>query len=391
MNRIFNKFIALAVSAAMLIPTAAFATADQAEVVDTTELVETVEAAEDEVVETETFADLKKAVYADLTVGETEDIVTNSSGDDTKNMKISAAMYEFVRHEDHADGANHESTVEWCVNCNTDGAVTKMQAGGEWAYYTTLYRATGTTDETRFYRNGCMGFHANYAFTDETYTEYVMELDYYADKADTIRIGYYGGASKITFTKDYSDAEGPAWKTFTSDVLTDFKPYATDTGLGIKEEGQDGSKADGAFRLETPAKGTNIYIKGVRIYTPGYPELKQAIESIEIANADELKDNFTVPVSMDDVQIQWTSDNSAISIDADGNATVTRDANNNISGNLTATAVLNGYYLDVVIPTTVFTSNEAQAELDDHMDYFKTMENLTASFSSKDIFVISNS
>lgn len=209
-------------------------------------------------------------------------------------------------------------------------------------------------------------FFAANAFANETQTEYVLEVDYYADADNSFKIQYASADNKIgtlTVYKDYQNCPNQ-WTTYTKE-LGDFHAYRVDTGLGAKHYDEQGehlgssSSADAAFRINT---GVDTYISGVRIYTPGYMELKDAIDSIEIA--DEYKADFTVPVATNDgVTIEWTSTNSAIAIDADGNATVTRHQTDDISGTLTAKAILDGYYIQKIFDTKVLTTKDFEVTL----------------------------
>ncbi len=365
MNKIFAKFMASVLTVAMVLPAAAFA-ADDA--VGAVQLSDDMQLA---VVDTLSTSTLKESFYADVVVDDDGFVFSNSANDSSRDIDMhSKGTNTFIEgeHANCSDTQNYDKNIQYCVATSGDGATVFKEFGGKNAIFTTYYHATKNTSSPN--KNGCINVYVGKAFPFKTATEAVVEVDYYANSSQNIRFRYSSNpkSNYVEFKKAYDESEGPKWTTKRFE-LTDFYPDADDTGLGspISGKGADGT-SDASFRFE--ARGDDLAINAIRVFTPGYTELKDAIDSIEIANANIIKENFEVPVSYGDVEIQWTSSNSAISIDAQGYATVTRSPNGNISGDLTAKAVYGNYYMQTVIPTTVFTSNETQAELDNHIADF---------------------
>lgn len=374
MNKIFAKFMALAVSAAMIIPSVAIANeeviADEIEVVAVEET-----AATEEIVETELLADLKPAQYAELIVGPTKgsDIYYNSMG--KPDMRFSGDNnYELKECDGTCNSKNSlfDKNAKWDIDCATDLAVIRKNVDGEDAAFTTCFHATQASGTAgwRYNRNGVISVLTTKTFDDPSNTNYVIECDYYADASNSFMLEYASASSNNskTINKEYDESEGPAWKT-ASIELGDFYAHRVDTGLGANEN-IGGSASDAGFRFKA-VNGGDVIIKAIRVYTPGAVALKEALDNIEITDASEIRESFQLPVQDGNVQIQWTSNNSAISINSDGYATVTRDDRKNVSGTITATAVYDNYYIQQTFDTTVLTSNENQAMVDAHIDTLK--------------------
>lgn len=371
MNKIFAKFMALAVSAAMIIPSVAIA--NEEVIVDEIEVVAVEEtAATEEIVEADLLADLKPAQYAELIVGPEKgtDSYYNTMG--KPDMRFSGDNnYELKDCDGTCNSKNSlfDKNAKYDVDCATDLVVIRKQVDGEDAAYTTYFHATQASGTAgwRYNRNGVISVLTAKTFDDPSNTNYVIECDYYADKANQILLIYAGESSNINlyFDKDYDELEGPAWKTYSAEV-DNFYAHRVDTGLGANEN-MGGSASDAGFRFQS-VSGSDVTIKTIRVYTPGAVALKQALDNIDASEFTQIRDSFQLPAEDGNVQIKWTSNNSAISINSDGYATVTRDDRKNVSGTITATAVYDEYYIQQTFDTTVLTSNENQAIVDSHID-----------------------
>ena len=151
---------------------------------------------------------------------------------------------------------------------------------GEDVAYTTYFHATKASGTAgwRYNRNGVISVFTAKTFDDPSNTNYVIECDYYADKANRIQLIYAGESSNVDvfFDKDYDESEGPAWKTFSME-FDNFYAHRVDTGLGANE-GLGGSASDGGFRFQS-VSGSDVIIKTIRVYTPGAVALKEALNN----------------------------------------------------------------------------------------------------------------
>ncbi len=368
MNKIFSKFMALALSAAMIIPSVAFATEESTNLTDASELSLL-----------QTVVDQTEPTLArkyELVAGSNVEGTMSFDGDFSQN----AVAYDVPTIPTDGDGNPYgQNNAYYLTDCASDYGNAIATIGGK-DYVVAGYCYSTTRN------NGCYNTNNMPIYIDSVFTandkELTIEVDYLDQYSGKLKFRYMGDSGKTEAKdpntgKDYVLNGDGQFKTITVNV--------TNADFSNSSKTDWGASKYAAIRLQ-PDGQTALYVSRVSVYnTPNYDALKSAIDSIEIANANNLTESFQVPVSDGNVQIEWTSDNSAISFDANGNATVTRDSLNDISGNVTAKAVCNGYYLEKVISTTVTTSNADQAELDAHVQNLSLglndMSNVVESFT----------
>lgn len=277
-----------------------------------------------------------KAVYLEYLIGGEDMSDDTSVGDITYASKISNILYQVT-----PSAANQ--------NCSwqADGQIAdwggkRMQVDGEWCVMTTKYFRIDRPNSP--IGHGNMPFALGSSFTTD-YNQAVFEVDYYDNSTNGFSVVYMNSAdAKTTSAVNFARTGTNTWMTASGLTGTDAHLYRNkNTGLG------DGNTSP--VRINSNGE---IYIKGFRVYTPGYRELAAAAEEVSLNVGEEfIEENFPLPSSDSADSVVWTSSDEDVIEIADGTAYVIRSDYDNRECTLTARVVKDGYYIEKEYNVTV--------------------------------------
>ncbi|WP_206222198.1 immunoglobulin-like domain-containing protein [Schaalia sp. ZJ1691] len=198
------------------------------------------------------------------------------------------------------------------------------------------------------------------------------------DKTDTLVVERYANSSGGRDTRaNVSGTSSAEWKhvdmVFTDEytalyinghLVQKATPSSAPTLTDILSE--DG----GVFYVGKATWGGGEYYAGgvdnLRIYDSSTPAANEVFSTLTLPASTT--ESFTVPTASNGVTFQWSSDNSAISIDEDGHATVTRPASTGadaqVNVTLTRTDTKEKRTFTVTVPREKTAAEKAQAALD---------------------------
>lgn len=333
MNKKFMKLLCLCLAFMLTVSSVAFAQ-DNAEDVDSEEIIVTEEISEDQEVSLQ--AQPLEAVFLEYTVGGENIEDDTAVGDIAYTSDIPNALYEVT-----------PSAATYNYSWQADGQVAdwgakRMQMGDEWCIMTTGYCRKDRPSSPRALGN--IPFSLGNSFTTD-YNQAVFEIDYFDKGNGKYSLIYMNAASGSTSSGVAFDGTNTnTWKTATLLSGTDAHLYRNSkTGLGFGNTSP----------LRINSNGHMLYVKAFRVYTPGYRELEAAADEVALSLGTEpIEESFALPVtSLADVT--WTSSDEDVISLSENTANVIRADYENKECTLTARIEKNGYYIENEYNVTV--------------------------------------